>query len=148
MKLLAILVLSMALAMAFTFVAFEKYGSKIGLPKELPQNSSPQIVEPPKEESYFTDNYEKAISEKERKVILVFGAEWCAHCVKLKNYLKTADLNGYLVCFLNTEDRKDLRREYAVRSLPTSVMLKEGKEISRERGFDVTKYGSWIENNK
>lgn len=148
MRLLAVLIFSMAIAMAFTLVAFEKYENTIGLLKGLPQNSSPQIVEPPVEESHFTDDYEEAISEKERKVILVFGAEWCAHCVKLKDYLKTADLKGYLVCFLNTEDRRDLKREYGVRSLPTSVMLKEGKEISRERGFDTAKYDSWIENNK
>lgn len=116
--------------------------------EEQPQTSPPSQVEPPLKKPGFIEDYKEAMREKERKVILVFGAEWCPHCVLLKEHLKEMNLDGYLVCLVDVDSNREAKKAHSVRVLPTSIILKDGEEVSREKGFDKKKYDSWVEKNR
>jgi thioredoxin 1 len=63
-----------------------------------------------------------------------FWAEWCMPCKMMAPILNsTADeLNGNaFVGKLNIEQHQSIATQYKVRSIPTLIMFKNGKEISR-----------------
>ena len=140
MKSAAVLMLVTVLGLA----VFYKSGQPQGSADEQPQTSPPAQPETPR----ITEDYEQAKKETKRKVILVFGAEWCPHCVTLKGHLKDMNLDGYLVCLVDVDNEKNLSKEYKVRSLPTSVILDKGEEVSRIKGFESNKFDAWLEQNR
>lgn len=144
MKSAAVLMLVAIVAL----VLFLKCGQTGGPAEEQPQTSPPQQAEPKADKPVFTKDYEAAMQEKDGKVIVVFGAEWCPHCVVLKDHLKSMNLQGYTVCFVDVDEHKELKRKYGVRSLPTSIIFYQGKETSREKGFDKARYEAWVEENR
>lgn len=144
MKSAAALMLVTVLVLAFVF----KSGLTLESAERQPQTSPPTQTEPKVEKPRVTEDYEEAMKETERKVILVFGAEWCPHCVVLKDHLKDVNLDGYLVCLVDVDDNKEAKRNHAVRVLPTSVILDEGKEVSRLKGFEKDKFDNWVEENR
>lgn len=144
MKSAAVLMLATVLGL----VLFYRSGQPQRSADEQPQTSPPAQVEPPAEKPRFTEDYEEAMREKDRKVILVFGADWCPHCVLLKEHLKGINLDGYLVCVVDVDENREAKRVHSVRILPTSVIVKDGKELSREKGFDKQSFESWVEKNR
>lgn len=136
------------LAMVVVLALLSRSGRDMRSAEDQPQTSPPAQVEPKPKAPSITDDYEEAMKEAERKVILVFGAEWCPHCVLLKDHLGNMNLDGYLICVVDVDDHKELKRKYKARSLPTSVMLDAGKEVSRKVGFQKAEYEEWIESNR
>lgn len=69
------------------------------------------------------------------KIVLVdFWAEWCAPCRLMAPVLNdvAAQLDGNKgVGKVNIELHQSLARKYNVRSIPTLVLFKDGKEIDR-----------------
>ena len=62
--------------------------------------------------------------------VLKFSATWCGPCRVLAQTLK--DVEG----ITNIDIDKDMEtaRKYGIRSVPTMVFLKDGKEIHRQSG--------------
>jgi thioredoxin-like negative regulator of GroEL len=144
MRSAAVLMLATVLGLALLKMS----GLPQGSAKEQPQTSPPSQVEPQTEKQRFTEDYEEAMREKDRKIILVFGADWCPHCVVLKKHLEGMNLDGYLVCTVDVEENRDIKRKHAVRMLPTSIIMENGKEASRHKGFDKKSYDAWVEENR
>lgn len=144
MKSAAVLTLVALVALAL----FSKCGQTGERAESRPQTSPSQQSDPKADRQVFTEDYDSAMQEKEFKVIVVFGAEWCPHCVLLKEHLKSTNLDGYVVCTVDVDQHKDLQREHKVRSLPTSIIFEQGKEKSREKGFDEKGFDAWIEQNR
>jgi thiol-disulfide isomerase/thioredoxin len=96
----------------------------------------------------FVDDYEKAISNKDRNVLVILGTDWCSHCVKLKREVNSLNLDDYVVCVVDAEERKDIKKQHSVSSYPTSLILVNGKEVSRKSGYDKKSYEGWLESNR
>lgn len=79
-------------------------------------------------------NFEEAIAEG--TVVVDFYADWCGPCKSLASYLQTAE-SKFPIKFIkiNTDESEDLAAEYNIRSLPTLVVFKNGKESDRLVGF-------------
>jgi thioredoxin 1 len=62
--------------------------------------------------------------------VLKFSASWCGPCRVLAQTLK--DVEG----ITNIDIDKDMERarKYGIRSVPTLVFLKDGKEVHRQSG--------------
>lgn len=122
-------------------------------PNRPVDNPTPVVVVTPELESNFIyDDLEKsqALAKfHKRKVIIVFGAEWCPYCKKIKQDSKSIKpFDKYIVCFLDTDNRSANQKsinKYRPRSLPTSILVdKEGKELSRKIGYRNKDYIKWL----
>lgn len=76
-------------------------------------------------------------------VLVDFWAEWCMPCKMMAPILnEVADevSNGVKVCKLNVDQAKQTAAKYNVRSIPTIIVFKNGKEVKRivgvkQKGF-------------
>lgn len=78
------------------------------------------------------------------KIVLVdFWAGWCVPCKMMAPILNevAAELNGSsLVGKVNVEQYQSLARKFGVRSIPTMILFKNGKEIDRVVGVKNKEY--------
>ena len=79
------------------------------------------------------ENFKELIT-KENKVLVDFFATWCGPCKMLGPVLEKAQ-SDIKVIKVDTDEFEDLSREYGVMSIPTLVLLENGKEIKRNIGF-------------
>lgn len=126
-------------------------------PNPKPPQPKPPVVVPnpepiPKlDTNILYDEYDKSIElakTHKRKVILIFGADWCPYCVKLKKEVKSIkEFGKYIVCFLNTDNKNNqsLLNKFKPRNLPTSVLIDiKAKEFARKIGYKNREYVSWL----
>ena len=68
--------------------------------------------------------------------IIVFTSDWCSPCKKLKPILDNLeDKMNLKVTRLDVEKEDDAVETYSIRSIPTIVILKDGKEVDRISGL-------------
>jgi len=81
------------------------------------------------------DNFNQ-IKESEKTVLLDFYADWCGPCRMVSPIVEEiADENPqYLVGKINVDDEPELSQAFGVVSIPTLVVLKDGKIINQSAG--------------
>jgi thioredoxin 2 len=82
-------------------------------------------------------NFSKVSSKNSLPVIVDFWAEWCGPCKMMApafsdaaHELKTTAI----LAKLNTETAQNTAARFSIRSIPTMVAFKDGKEIGRQSG--------------
>ena len=65
--------------------------------------------------------------------ILRFSASWCQPCKMLAKNLENTDL-GVPIEVVDIDAAPELAEQYGIRSVPTLVYLKDGKEVGRQMG--------------
>ncbi len=83
-----------------------------------------------------TDNFEEEVLDAEQTVLLDFWAEWCGPCMMLAPTLhEVAEENADItVGKVNVDDEPALAQAYGISSIPTLVVIKDGKEVGRSVG--------------
>ncbi|MBR5818306.1 MAG: thioredoxin [Clostridia bacterium] len=74
---------------------------------------------------------------KNRPIVLLdFYAEWCGPCKMLSPVISeiAAERADVKVGKINVDEENALAREYNIYSIPTLVVLKDGKEVKRATG--------------
>ncbi len=83
-------------------------------------------------------------SETRNTITLVdFWAEWCAPCRMMSpimNELANEVDEKVKICKLNVDTQQKLAMKFSVRSIPTMIILKNGKEVSRFVGVKPKNY--------
>jgi thioredoxin 1 len=75
---------------------------------------------------------------KNRVMLVDFWANWCAPCRMMAPVLNdvAADLKGNLhIGKVNIEDYQALAQKYQIRSIPTMILFKNGREYERFTGI-------------
>ena len=67
------------------------------------------------------------------KKLLKFSASWCGPCQMLKMTMAGEDF-GIEVEEIDIDKSGDIAAQYAVRGVPTLVLIEDGKEIARKSG--------------
>lgn len=103
------------------------------------------------DDAVITKTLEDAISISEndnKPVLVIFSAEWCKPCRKLKQDINIGkynkELNNRIICFVDIENRPDLKKEYKVDSLPDSRVLVKMIEKNRIEGYNPSVYKEWL----
>ena len=90
---------------------------------------------------FFNGTYEEALqlAKKEKKNLFIsFTASWCGPCRMLAPILEEAEkeLEGKVtVCKLDVDACPIAASKFSVMTIPTLVLFKDGKEVSREIGL-------------
>lgn len=81
------------------------------------------------------NNFEEII-RSDKKVLLDFYADWCGPCrMVLPLVEQIADENPqYVIGKINIDDEPELAQEFDVYSVPTLVVIENGKVISQSSG--------------
>ena len=82
------------------------------------------------------DNFEEEVLGAEQTVILDFWAEWCGPCMMLAPVLhEVAEENAAItVGKVNVDEEPALAQAYGISSIPTLIVIKNGKEVKRSVG--------------
>ncbi len=81
------------------------------------------------------DNFNK-VRNNEGLSLLDFYADWCGPCRMVLPIVDeiAEERSDLLVGKINVNDNPDLAREFGVMSIPTLVVMKDGKVINRVSG--------------
>lgn len=83
-----------------------------------------------------SNEFEKEILKSEKPVLVDFYADWCGPCKMLAPIVEqvATENNDVKVCRINVDEAQDLAVEYGIMSIPTLVVIKNGKEANRAVG--------------
>ena len=68
------------------------------------------------------------------KQLLIFSASWCGPCKMLKQTLATNNIAVDKLSIIDVDEAPNLAAEFAVRGVPTLVLLKDGVIINKKTG--------------
>ncbi len=86
------------------------------------------------------DNFSKEVLENKGTTVIDFWASWCMPCKMLSPIVDEVaeEMQDVTVGKVNIDEQQELARQYGIMSIPTLVVLQDGKEVKRSAGF-ITK---------
>ena len=80
------------------------------------------------------DNFNEEVLHSDRPVLLDFWASWCGPCRMVSPLIDeiAAENDGFKVGKINVDEQMELAEEFGIMSIPTLVVMKDGK-ISRKQ---------------
>lgn len=84
-----------------------------------------------------SDNFEEEVLKSEKTVVIDFYTDWCGPCKIYSPIIEAvAEENDDIkVVKVNIDDSQNLAIKYQVMSIPTTVVIKNGKEVNRAVGM-------------
>ena len=81
-------------------------------------------------------NFKSAVLASEKPVLLDFWAAWCGPCRMVSPIVdEIAEENPqYLVGKVNVDEEPELAEAFGISSIPTLVVIKDGKVVSQSVG--------------
>lgn len=81
-------------------------------------------------------------------LVIDFWASWCGPCKMMAPVFEQAAVRLEPECLLlkvNTEESQSLAARYAIRSIPTLLIVHQGQEIARQAGaMDLSSLERWV----
>ena len=118
-------------------IFLNKYLNKVGEEqvKEIVENSGQknetEIIK------VTSENFEKEVLDSKKTVVIDFYADWCGPCKMYAPIVeKFAKENKDIkVVKINIDEDEDIALKYNIMSIPTTVVIKNGKETNRASGI-------------
>jgi len=73
----------------------------------------------------------------DRKVLVDFYADWCGPCKMLAPIVEevASEHEDLKVVRINIDNEESIAMDYQIMSIPTLVLIKDGKEVDRVIGY-------------
>ena len=83
-----------------------------------------------------TENFEELVLKSDKPVLLDFYADWCGPCRMVGPIVEeiAAENPDIVVAKVNVDNNPELASEFGVFSIPTMVVLKDGKVAAKSAG--------------
>lgn len=85
-----------------------------------------------------TDNFEAEVMNSDKTVLIDFWATWCGPCKMLSPIIESIaeKYDGTVkVCKVNVDEQPELANAFDVASIPTIVIMKDGKIVNTSIGY-------------
>ena len=82
-------------------------------------------------------NFENEIIKSSKPVLVDFWASWCGPCRMLSPIVDeiAKEQNDVKVCKINVDENQGLAAMFQVMSIPTLVLIKDGKIVNKSIGY-------------
>ena len=89
---------------------------------------------------HLTENtFENEVINSDKPVLIDFWASWCMPCRMLSPTIEELgqEVSDVKIAKINVDEEEQLARMFRVNSIPTLVMVKDGKVVSRSVGVQT-----------
>lgn len=81
-------------------------------------------------------NFQSEVLQSDKTVLIDFWAQWCGPCRMLSPVVDEIanEQTDIKVCKVNIDDEPELATQFGVMSIPTLVVIKDGKVVNQSVG--------------
>jgi len=94
-------------------------------------------------------NFQRQTQKHDIPVVVDFWAEWCGPCKSFAPVFKQAAKKiepRARFAKVDTEAQQSIAAQFQIRSIPTLLILQDGKEIARQSGaMPLPQFEAWLE---
>lgn len=98
-----------------------------------------------------TSQFRGSVEENQGVVVVDFFATWCGPCKMLAPILEdiASSRDDMKIVKIDVDQNPNLSKEFAIMSVPTLILFKNGEIIATEHGFmPASALENWINENR
>jgi len=83
------------------------------------------------------ETFEAEVLNSDKKILIDFYATWCGPCKKLSPIIEEVanEMDSIKFVKIDVDAEEKLASQYGIHSIPTLVMIENGKEVTRSIGL-------------